>query len=181
MIKLLVVTCLLCISEVSAQTINLEKKQIDSLKKQLPLASDHEKIAILQDLIINLWLNHSDSAMSYAKQAMRLTEKTDNVRDRAIAVRLYGAVYYYHGSYDSAIKYGHKAYELSKLANDYSLMSSALNNIGLASYFLGSYPSALDYLLRALKIKYQTNQFYGLGNTLNNIGLVYDKLKSYDT
>jgi signal transduction histidine kinase len=179
--KLLFVICVFCFSEAFAQTINLEKKQIDSLKRQLPLASDHEKIAILQDLIINLWLNHPDSAMSYSKQAMSLTEKTDNVRDRAIAVRLYGAVYYYLGSYDSAIKYGHRAYELSQSVNDYSLMSSSLNNIGLASYFLGSYPSALDYLLRALKIKYQTNQFYGLGNTLNNIGLVYDKLKSYDT
>jgi len=179
--KLLVVICFFCFSEAVAQTINLEKKQIDSLKRQLPLASDHEKIAILQDLIINLWLNQPDSAMGYSKRAMRLTEKTDNVRDRAIAVRLYGAVYYYLGSYDSAIKYGHRAYELSKSVNDYSLMSSSLNNIGLASYFLGSYPSALDYLLRALKIKYQNNQFYGLGNTLNNIGLVYDKLKSYDT
>jgi len=51
--------------------------------------------------------------MSYAKQAMKLTATTDDVRDRAIAVRLYGAVYYYQGSYDSAVKYCHKAYELS--------------------------------------------------------------------
>src|SRR5258708_18481519 len=51
-----------------------------------------------------------------------LTEKTDNVRDRAIAVRLYGAVYYYLGSYDSAIKYGHKAYALSQSINDPSLL-----------------------------------------------------------
>src|SRR5579859_1928388 len=179
-IKVLIAFCILCFSQALAQTINLEKRQIDSLKRRLPLVSDHEKVAVLQDLIINLWLNHTDSALSYARQAMQITEKTAITRDRAIAVRLYGAVYYYLGSYDSAAKYGHKAYALSQSINDLGLMSSSLNNIGLASYYLGSYPSALEYLLRALNIKYQTNQFYGLGNTLNNIGLVYYKLKSYE-
>src|SRR5689334_6071616 len=119
--KLALVITLFCFSEIAAQTINLDKKQMDSLKRQLPSASDHEKIGILQDLIINLWLNHPDSALNYAKQAMRLTANTRIVRDRAIAVRLYGAVYYYLGSYDSTIKYGHKAYELSQAVNDYSL------------------------------------------------------------
>ncbi|MGC4023411.1 MAG: tetratricopeptide repeat-containing sensor histidine kinase [Cyclobacteriaceae bacterium] len=126
-----------------------------------------------------MWLNQPDSAMMYAREAIVASNHSDNVRDKAIAVRMVGAVFYYQGSYDSAIKYGHEAYELSKLANDNDLMASALNNIGLASYYLGSYPYALETLLRSLNLKNKSANVYGLATTYNNLGLVYAKLKKY--
>jgi signal transduction histidine kinase len=157
-----------------------QRKDLDSLTRVLATTPDEKKIDVYQEIIINLWLNHPDSAMGYAREALRLSNKLDDVRTKAIALRLIGGVHYYQGSYDSTIKYSYDAYAYSQVSNDSTLMSSSMNNIGLAYYNLSSYPEALEYLLRALNLKIKIKQEYGYAQTLNNVGLVYSELKDYE-
>lgn len=153
----------------------------DSLKVLLPGSTGQKRIEILQGLVINLWLNHPDTARQYAQEAMRLAETSGDIRAQAIAVRIMGGVLLYQGTYDSALYCSKRSYSLSLLSNDSTLISSALNNIGFTYYHLGSYSEALENLLRSLGMKKKIRQNYGLGQTLNNVGLVYAKLKDYTT
>src|SRR5688572_4749605 len=167
--KVLLVTVLFLVGFVKVYS---QRNDLDSLTQQLGNTPDHQKIDVYQEIIIRLWLNHPDSAMYYAREALSLSKKLDDVRTKAIASRLIGGVHYYKGNYDSAIKYSYEAYAFSEVTTDSTLMASAMNNIGLAYYNLSSYPEALEYLLRALNLKIRTKQEYGYAQTLNNVGLI---------
>ena len=155
--------------------------KVDSLEALLPSVEGTEKVKVLQSLIINLWLNHPDTAVLYARQAINISKDLNDLRSQAISIRLLGGVQVYQGKYDSALFYSKKAHSLSIETGDSTLISSTLNNIGFSFYHLGSYPEALENLLRSLIIKEKIKQDYGFGQTLNNIGLVYSKLKDYKT
>lgn len=174
--KCCVFLVLLCFSSIFASA---QQTAIDSLKKALADAPADKKIDAYQAIIIKLWLNHPDSAMVYAQQAVAFSNSMD-VRTKAIATRLTGGVYFYQDKYDSAIKVNYRALRFSEQANDSSLVASAINNLGLAFFKLGSYPEALQYLLRALNLKTSLKQNYGMVQTLNNVGIVYNGLKEYD-
>ena len=161
-------------------TVFGQRRGLDSLSRVLAVTPDDQKIDVYQEIIINLWLNHPDSAMQYAREALTLSKTLENVRTKAIALRLIGGVHYYQGNYDSTIKYSYEAFAFSQESRDSTLMSSAMNNIGLAYYNLSSYPEALEYLLRALNLKIKIKQEYGYAQTLNNVGLVYNELKDYE-
>jgi signal transduction histidine kinase len=157
-----------------------QQHSLDSLKRVLLRSPDEKKIEVYQDVILKLWLNHPDSAMFFAREAMRHSKTTPDLRTKAIASRLLGGVHYYKGNYDSTIKYSHESLALAEAIQDSALMTSAMNNAGLAYYNVGSFPEALEFLLRALNLKITIKQTYGLAQTLNNIGLVYTELKDYD-
>lgn len=158
-----------------------QNRSVDSLRSVLSTASGMKRVEVYHALIIQLWLNHPDTAMLYARDAYALAGKLGDVRAQAISIRLIGGVMLYQGTYDSALYYSKWASALSVKTGDSTLISSALNNIGFAYYHLGSYGEALENLLRSLNIKYKIKQDYGLGQTLNNVGLVYSKLKDYTT
>lgn len=157
-----------------------QSHQLDSLKRVLLRTPDDRKIEVYQDVVLKLWLNHPDSAMFFARQAMRYSKITDDIRTKAIAARLLGGVHYYKGNYDSTIKYSHESLTLSEALRDSALMTSAMNNAGLAYYNVGSFPEALEFLLRALNLKIKIGQSYGMAQTLNNIALVYAELKDFE-
>ncbi len=138
-----------------------------------------EKIKRYQAIITSLWLNHPDSAMIFARQAVTLSKKSDNLESKSIANRLLGGVHLYKGRYDSAMIYSKLAYNLSLQTEDNKLISSSLNNIGFTLYHFGNYADALETLLKALKLKIEFHNNYGLAQTVNNIGLVYTKLKDF--
>lgn len=174
--KCCVFLVLLCFSGIFAHA---QQSAVDSLKKALAEAPADKKIDAYQAIIIKLWLNHPDSAMVYAQQAVEFSNSMD-VRTKAIATRLTGGVFYYQDKYDSAIKANYRALRFSEQASDSALIASAINNLGLAFFKLGSYPEALQYLLRALNLKIRIKQNYGMVQTLNNVGLVYNALRQYD-
>jgi signal transduction histidine kinase len=158
-----------------------QRNPVDSLESLLGTATGIQRVEILQTLVINLWLNHPDTAMRYARQALSISRQLDDVKQQAISIRLMGGVHLYQGTYDSALYYSKRAHALSLKLNDSTLISSTLNNTGFTYYHLGSYPEALENLLRSLIIKERIKQDYGMGQTLNNVGLVYSKLKDYNT
>jgi signal transduction histidine kinase len=151
----------------------------DSLKSILQSSPNSEKIIVYQTIITGLWRNNPDSALVYAREAIEFAEKLNDIRARAIAIRLYGGAYFYLGKYDSVLIYTKQACNLAIESGDSSLIASSLSNIGEVYVQMGNYPEALENLLQSLHIKRKINQKYGLANTLNNISLLYMKLKDY--
>lgn len=175
--KRFILYCILTLNvgQSGAQTFNS-----DSLYHTLNQLQGEDRMNAYQSLIINNWLNLPDKAKIYAKEAVAFSQQQDDIRLRAVAIRLLGGVYLYKGSYDSALLFSKEAFQLSVLLKDSSLISSGYNNIGFTHYHFSNYPLALENLLKALQIKKAIKQDYGLGQTLNNIGLVYTRLKDYD-
>src|SRR6185436_10740697 len=120
------------------------------------------KIEVYQAIIIKLWLNHPDSAMVYAKQAVKFANDINDVSAKAVSVRLMGGVYFYQDQYDSSIICFYRSLRLSEQLRDSALIASCINNLGLSYNKLGSYPEALQYLLRALNLKTRIKQTYGM-------------------
>lgn len=162
-----------------ASIAHAQQSVIDSLRKELKAAPAEKKIDIYQAIIIKLWLNHPDTAMIYANQAVEFANSIDP-RTRAIAIRLKGGVFYYQDLYDSSIRCNYRALRLSEQVKDSTLIASCINNLGLDFHRLGSYPEALQYLLKAYSLKTRIKQTYGMVQTLNNVGLVYAALKEYN-
>jgi signal transduction histidine kinase/Tfp pilus assembly protein PilF len=176
--RLLLILCLLVLSAVFGFSQNIK---VDSLKSILPAATGKKKVEILHALVINLWLNHPDTALRYAREALQRSDELKDLRLQAISIRLIGGVYPYKGMYDSALHYTKLAHAVSIKTKDSTLISSTFNNLGFVYYHLGSYSEALENSLRSLNLKYKLKQTYGLGQTLNNVGLVYSKLKDFTT
>lgn len=162
---------------ISFSSLKAQKK--DSLLYLLKTASGKEKVEILNELTISLWLNYPDESMTYAREALELSRKIGDHYSLAKSLRLVGAVHYYKGNYDSAITYNRQSLNIATSIGEPELTNNALNNIGLLYYSVGSYQHALENLLRSLNIKNRIGATYGKGTTLNNIGLVYSKLKDY--
>ena len=101
-----------------------QSHQLDSLKRVLLRTPDDRKIEVYQDVVLKHWLNHPDSAMFFARQAINYSKTTDDIRTRAIAARLLGGVHYYKGNYDSTIKYSHESLTLAEKKRDTSVMTS---------------------------------------------------------
>jgi signal transduction histidine kinase/Tfp pilus assembly protein PilF len=152
--------------------------QQDSAQAALHALPLEERVEALQKIVVSLWLNYPDSAMTFALESEKLALSSKDKRMQSIATRMVGGVYYYKGEFNKALAKNMRAYELSVEVGDSTLISSGLNNIGLTYYELGEYPDALEHLLRSLFIKTKIKQMYGLGQTLNNIGLVHTKLKN---
>lgn len=159
---------LFCLSEIS---VHAQVNQDTTLENRI---SGYQKI------ITSLWLNRPDSAIHYARKAMKLTESSEDLKSKAVAVRLLGGVHLYMGDYDSALLCSQKAMQLSVQTGDSVLISSAFNNIGFTEYHFGNYTRALENLLRSMAMKKGIHNNYGLAQTINNVGLVYLKLKDFE-
>ena len=153
---------------------------IDSLKILLKNAPDDKKIQVYQKLITKIWRNNPDSALIYSGRAIKFATESNDLKAKAIAVRLQGGAYFYLGNYDSCLFFSKQAYTLSLQVQDSSLIASSLSNLGEVYTLMGNYPDGLDNLLHSLSIKRKIGQRYGVANTMNNISLVYMKLKDYE-
>lgn len=169
------------LSVCSAAQAFSQQTDVDSLTAVLKTSTGVKRVEILHALVINLWLNHPDTALRFAREALRRSRELNDLRLQAISIRLIGGVYPYKGMYDSALHYTKLAHTASLKTKDSTLISSTYNNLGYIYYHLGSYSEALENSLRALNVKHKINQKYGLGQTLNNVGLVYCKLKDFTT
>jgi hypothetical protein len=104
-----------------------QNPKVDSLESLLVSANGAERVKILQALVINLWLNHPDTAVRYAREAIKISKDLKDIKSQAISIRLLGGVQVYQGKYDSALFYSKKAHVLSVQSGDSTLISSTLN------------------------------------------------------
>lgn len=152
----------------------------DSLKQELNKLEGYNRIPVLHELILSVWLNYPDQGMLYGYEALEISKAHNDSTNISKSLRLLAGVHYYKGDYDASLDFNLQALEIGQLLKDSVLINNGYNNIGLLYYNLGSYQSALEFLLRALDIKEKLGEKYGLPTTLNNIGLVYEKVLNFN-
>lgn len=153
--------------------------QADSLILTMESKEGVERIDILHQIVIDLWLNYPQRAMTYGQEALALSQQLEDSSMISKSLRLIAGVHYYKGDYDQSLEYNERAFQLAIALKDSTLINNGYNNIGLLYYNLGSYQTALEYLLRSKTIKNKIGETYGLSTTLNNIGLVFERVYDY--
>ncbi|MEP0985838.1 tetratricopeptide repeat protein [Ekhidna sp.] len=154
--------------------------QSDSLLNSLEGKEGKERVEILHQIIIDVWLNYPAQAMGYGLEALEISRAISDSTLTSKSLRLVAGVHYYKGDYDKSLEFNQKALGIALNLQDSALINNGYNNIGLLYYNLGSYQSALEYLLKAKRIKELIGETYGLSTTLNNIGLVYERIQDYE-
>ena len=160
-------------------TLSQALAQPDSLMRSIENRGGIDRIDALHKIIIELWLNYPDQAMTFGQEALALSKEMKDSTLISKSLRLIAGVHYYKGEYDQSLNFNQKAFNIAIALKDSTLINNGFNNIGLLYYHLGSYQTALEYLLRAKSIKEKTGETYGLSTTLNNIGLVFVRIRDY--
>lgn len=155
-------------------------QKTDSLLVVLNDKQGSDRIEVLHELVINLWLTFPENAMGYGEEALMLSEKAGDSFAVSKSLRLIAGVHYYKADYDLSLDYNIRALNIAKTLNDSSLIGNGYNNIGLLYYNLGNYPTSLEYLLRSKQIKERINETYGLATVLNNIGLIFNETRNFE-
>lgn len=152
----------------------------DSLKLLLQQKQGAERIPILQELIINEWLNYPDKALEYGEESLELSLQVQDSFNISKSIRLIAGVYYYKGDYEQSLDYNAKALAIAQQLGNRSLINNGYNNLGLLYLEVGSYHTAMEYLQKSIDLKEIIGEDYGLATTLNNMGRIFDRIGAYD-
>ncbi|MFK7953435.1 MAG: tetratricopeptide repeat protein, partial [Ekhidna sp.] len=116
------------------------------------------RIDVLHQLLLDIWLNYPEQAMAYGEEALEISRLQNDSFNISTSLRLIAGVHYYKGDYDQSLDFNLRALEIALLIPDSSLINNGYNNIGLLYYDLGSYQTALEYLLKSLAMKKKIKQ-----------------------
>lgn len=143
--------------------------EIDSLIAGKPPL---EQINLLNELSVNNRYSNVLKAKYYALHALKISEKENNQRKIADALKNLGAANQLAGYYDSAIQCYRLAVNKYRLVEDLKGTSGSLNNLGVIFLDRNQYDSAQFYFEQSLKIKLAQNDSIGITRTLLNIGTI---------
>lgn len=182
--KILIVVLFLlfgCVGSLPAQD-----RVTDSLQKIVQHARhDTSRMEALSELVWTLVYTEPGKAKTYARQELKLAQKTGLPKWTAQGYNDLGIVYYLDGNYDSSLLLHKQALQIRKKFNDPLLEASSLSKISSCYSMKGKYGQAIDYALQALRIyEQQGNQMYQ-GLMLDNLSemsgdnLDYDRAMDY--
>lgn len=163
-------------------TLNIyaQSSEVDSLKNKLNNSSTASKIDILNDLAEKYSYIDLDTSFLYAKEALKLSEKSNNQIGIGKSYIKIGNVYFDRGNYSQALNYYLKALNEGERGNNDNLKASAFIGLGNTYYFLRNYDKALEFFKENLKINEGLNNKTGIATAQMNIAVVYLEYKNYD-
>lgn len=153
---------------------------IDSLRQQLSLTADSNKIEILNDLSRAYWSISLDSSLKYAQNALEIAELYNNIKGIANAFNRMGNAEYLMSNYPRALEHYTRSLELRLEIDDPEGLLGSYNNLYLLNNMLGNKDTAIYYLNMAAKTS------ISMGNNAETayysaiLGSVYSELYDFD-
>jgi len=157
-----------------------QNTEIDSLIKQVTQVKDTEKIEILNTLAGIYSKISPNDRIEFAEQSVKLSEKYDNQKSKAIAFGHLGVAYNQKGNTKESMEYFHKSLEIMEQINDLEGIANANKNLGQANFYMENYDKALEYFQKALNIRNKIGNKMNISQTLILIGNVKARTKKYD-
>ena len=111
--------------------------------------------------------------LSYYKQGLELSRKSNNKKGEYLSLTNIGLVYSKKGELNSALEFFDEALKVSRDMEYEEGEADAWSNLGLIQTAKGELDQALTSHQEALKIDIRRNYHEGEASDLNNIGLVY--------
>lgn len=165
----------------NAPILSQDKSAIDSLEIVLQkLDNDTQKINILRELIFEIQLFDIPKTNQLNNQILAISERTGNMKARAIYFNNLGLIDHSKGNYNSAIESYQKALSITEryAINDESYKS--FSNIGLIYTSINQDSLGLVYLYKALEIAKKINDLDAVGSCYNNLGAIYNYQLRYN-
>ena len=151
-----------------------QNSKIDSLHALLKTdKEDTNKVNHLNKLFGDYIYSSPDTALNYAQQALKLSEKINWKKGIANSFGNLGVCYRLKADYPKALDYYLKALMIDEELKDKSGMTKRLGNIGTVYSQQADYPKALDFYLKALKMAEELGDKNIEAKWLGNIGIVY--------
>ncbi len=142
----------------------------DSLENALKKARKQERFDLLHQLTRAYMSVDMEKAKDYAKEAITLAANQNKPREKAIALKNTGTIWFFQGDYEQAEKNLFNSLRISEEIGFLKGIADAYNNLGIINSRRSNYSQALEYYKKSLEIKEQLNDKQGVSNTLNNIG-----------
>lgn len=171
---------LIVIIFLNCSVLSSNTNKVDSLQKLLSFTStDTAKVNILNNLFYVLRFDSTDLAISYAKQALELSENIDYESGMAASLGNVGLGFFYSSDYNKAIEYLSKSIEISKKIKDSLQLSKSTENIALNYQSLGKNDTALKLLKQNLELNKNRNDKHSIAVTYVNIANIYSETGQY--
>ncbi len=178
-VLLFTVSCLLY-TALSGQDL----KVTDSLRKALQLVelqkgdatpdlSDSTRANIIYQLSFEYRSSNLDTSLSYAQQALSLSQAINYLKGIGNGYNGIGVVYWYRGQYERALEYFQLSLQIRQQTGDKKTIAGSYNNIGLIYHDQGNHPEALKNYFSSLKLYEEMNDKEGIAQEYSNIGTIY--------
>ncbi len=171
---------LIVILALTMQYAIAQRQKVDSLKDLLGTSKDTLHIKVLNELSWYYKNINADTAILYARQALKLSQEGKHKKHIADAYNSLGSAKQALNQYDSALSFLEKAIQTKSEIGDSASTAGVLNNIGIIYDEKGDYDKALAAYFRGLRIAERTKNETMQAYILSNIGIVYKKQKQYD-
>ncbi len=149
-------------------------RKINKIEEKLQhIENDESKLSNLIELSSEMSSSDPRRSIKYAEDALKLAEKLNNDKAKAISIKIIGLANYILGDYANASKYFADAIQLFRKLNDRENESDILNGYAIIYRRLGDNEKALKYAQDALRIKREINDEAGIANALKLIGNIY--------
>lgn len=154
--------------------------KIDSLLVLLNKTTiDSTRLIILNNLSFEFWDVNPNTGLSYAKEALDLSEKIHSRKGTAEAYSNIGRSYRRMTNLTKALEFSFKSLKLYEEIGDKHGIASNLLNIGNTYRVQKDYEKSLEYLQRSLKINEEAGDKIWVARSLNSIGNVLKDQKKY--
>ncbi|MDQ3046009.1 MAG: tetratricopeptide repeat protein [Bacteroidota bacterium] len=174
---LIVFLLFLAVGKISAQ----DQKAIDSLKGILSTEQpDTVKIKALLGLSFRYQGFDVDKSLSYGKQALMLSESSNNKRGIGLSHNNLGDVHWYKGEYAISSDHYLKALKIFERLNRKNELADSYRNVGWIYFKQKNFEAALEYYYKALNMNLQLKRKPEMASNYNDIGIVHGHSKRYD-
>ena len=157
------------------------QSKIDSLKNELKIARDTNKVIILNNLAKEYRQVSTDTAMKYATEGLDLGREIGFHRQIALSYHIIGKIYRVQSEYILASECYEKSLEIYNELNYKPGIAACLNSKGILYRRLRQIDKALNFYLRSLKIYDEIGDTSGIVDLSNNIGTIYQEKGILDT
>jgi signal transduction histidine kinase len=129
--------------------------------------------------LIGLWekyvFSSPDTALGFAKEALKLSEVTGYDKGIGLALNKIGYVYERKSNAAEALAYQRQALPYLEASGDKDAIAWCLHNTGNAYSLRGDYAEALKWHFRALKLREEIQTKRGIGYSYTAIALIYQR------
>ena len=157
-----------------------QSKLIDSLNRAFKVATDTQKVNVLNKLSSAYWYSDALMTIKYARQSIALATQLEFDPGIAAGYNNIGVGYYQQNKYDSAVAWYNKALEIHKRTANFRGEGFVLSNIGLIYWKQGLFTQSVEHYLRSLKIWQQHQLEAETSGIYENLGNVYNEQGDFD-
>jgi len=157
-----------------------ESTEIRTLRSRLSSVSGKERLEVLNELAGSYEGVSAKCRISFAEQAIDLSERLHDQKSKAEAYNYLGIAYNNIGSGEKSMDLFLRALKIMEQIENKKGIANSLANLGLANYYLESFSKALGYFQKALQVREKTNDEQSISESLMLLGNAEAKMAKYD-